>query len=130
MKGQYEGQRTRDQNREVINKENRDRVLGYLNSFLKLGLSEWEKHGEKGLSRPTFNASRQTTNMFQGLVNYLLGKKYFSYVIPRNIQSDPIEGRFGWLRQLNGGDYFNSILQDVRHERNIQCSSGTRRSSS
>ena len=37
VKGRYEGQRTRDQNREVINKAHRDRVLGYLNSFLKLG---------------------------------------------------------------------------------------------
>ena len=61
--------------------------------------------------------------MFQGLVNYLLDEKDFSYVIPRNIQSDPLEGRFGWLQQLNGGDYFNSVTQFVQAEKTIRIRS-------
>ena len=41
VKSQYETQWTRDRDREVISKENRETVLGYLNSFPEW-LTEWE----------------------------------------------------------------------------------------
>ena len=122
VKSQYETQWTRDRDWEGISKENRETVFGYLNSFSEW-LTEWEGRREKGLSDQTFAAARQTTNMFQGLVNYLLNEKDFSFVIPRNIQSDPLDGRFGWLWQLNGGDYFNSVTQFVQAEKTIRIRS-------
>ena len=82
-------------------------MLGYLNSF-SMWLQEWESLDTQGLSKQTFSTAKQTTNMLQGLINYFLDEKKFSYVLLRHIQSDANESRFGWYRQLSWGNYFNS----------------------
>ena len=50
----------------------------------------------------------------------MLDRKKLSYVLFGHIQSDCIEGRFGWSRQLSGGNYFNSVLQFVQAEKKIR----------
>ena len=85
----------RDSRREAVNMENRNEVRGY-NSF-STRLQEWESLGTQLLSRQT---AKQTTNILQGLINYLLEEKKFSYILLRHIQSNAIENRFGWYRQL------------------------------
>ena len=65
------------------------KVLGYLNSF-SMWLREWESLGTLGLSKQT--------------------------ILLCLIQSAAIEHRFGWYRQLSGGNYFNSILQFIQAE--------------
>ena len=40
-----------------------------------------------------------------------------------NIQSDYIEGRFGWLRQLCGGNYFNTVSNFLQAEKTVCVSS-------
>ena len=122
VKSRYDGQRTRDSGREAVNLENRNEVLGYLNSF-SMWLQEWESLDTQGLSKQTFSTAKQTTNMLQGLINYLLDEKKFSYVLLRHIQSDAIESRFGWYRQLSGGNYFNSVLQFIQAEKTIRIRS-------
>ena len=122
VKSRYDGQRTRDSGREAVNLENRNEVLGYLNSF-SMWLQEWESLDTQGLSKQTFSTAKQTTNMLQGLINYLLDEKKFSYVLLRHIQSDAIERRFGWYRQLSGGNYFNSVLQFIQAEKTIRIRS-------
>ncbi len=38
-------------------------------------------------------------------------------------QSDPIERRFSWLRQLSGGNYYISVRQLLENEKKIRASS-------
>ena len=35
--------------------------------------------------------------------------------------SDPLEGRFGWYRQTNGGNFFVSTKQLLHSEKKIRC---------
>ena len=65
----------------------------------------------KGLSRPTFNASLQTSGAFPLLIDYLIDEWCIEYILTGHIQSDILESRFGWYRQLCGANYYNSVLQ-------------------
>jgi hypothetical protein len=47
----------------------------------------------------------------------------FSFVLLGNLQSDPIENRFGWLRQLSGANYYISMRQVVDSDRKIRAMS-------
>ena len=38
--------------------------------------------------------------------DYLIQQHGFHYVLTGKFMSDPIEGRFGWYRQANGGNFF------------------------
>ena len=41
--------------------------------------------------------------------------------MPGKFTSDAIEGRFGWYRQANGGNFFMSLKQLVQVEKKIRC---------
>ena len=56
---------------------------------------------------------------------YLLGKIGFYYVMPGKFQSDPTEGRFGWFRQMHGGNLYISVRQLFDSERRIRAMSLT-----
>ena len=43
------------------------------------------------------------------------------YILPGKFSSDPIEGRFGWYRQTNGGNFYTSINQLCQAEKKIRC---------
>ena len=45
------------------------------------------------------------------LADHLQKKHGFSYVLPGKLMSDPIEGHFGWYRQVHGGNFFMSVKQ-------------------
>ena len=47
----------------------------------------------------------------------------FSFVLLGNLQSDPIENRFGWLRQLSGANYYISMRQVLDSDRKIRAMS-------
>ena len=58
------------------------------------------------------------------LVHYLLSTKNdIDFVLLGLIQSDFLEGRFGWYRQLNGGNYYASVLQFLQAEKTIRLRS-------
>ncbi len=42
------------------------------------------------------------------------------YVLLGNFQSDPLEKRFSWYRQLSGGNYFLSVRQVFQNEKKIK----------
>ena len=52
------------------------------------------------------------------LTRYLLEKhkKILDYVLLGKIQSDKIEGQFGHLRKLAGGNYWASVRQFMENE--------------
>ena len=58
------------------------------------------------------------------LVQYLLNtKNEINFVLLGLIQSDFLEGRFGWHHQLNGGNYYASVLQFLQAEKTIRLRS-------
>ena len=67
---------------------------------------EWLQHWhddygvKQGFSKETFNAIIQTTKGIPHLVDYLLDIKELDCVLLAFIQSDYLEQRFGWYRQL------------------------------
>ncbi len=50
-------------------------------------------------------------------------KKSYQYVLLGKFQSDPIESRFGWYRQLAGANYFLSVRQFLEAEKCIRLKS-------
>ena len=54
------------------------------------------------------------------MAEYLILKRNQPYVLLGKIQSDRLEGRFGKLRQLNGGNLFASVRQILEAERSLK----------
>ena len=54
------------------------------------------------------------------LAMYLQEKHGVSYLLTAKLTSDPIEGRFGWYRQVNGGNYFMRVKQLIQAEKKIR----------
>jgi len=74
-------------------------------------LQRWEDSRKPGLTRETFLALRHTSRALADCVSYMLDHLAFNYVLLGHLQSDAIESRFGWLRQLSGANYFPSTRQ-------------------
>ena len=51
------------------------------------------------------------------LARYLLNKVQLNYVLLGACQSDKLESRFGWFRQMSGGNYWISLKQVLDSER-------------
>ncbi len=79
--------------------------------------------GKNCLTRETFLATKQTTWALREVAKYLLEEQKFKYVLLGQLQSDPIEKRFGWYRQLSGGNYFVSVRQILEAEKSIRLKS-------
>ena len=81
---------------------------------------QWKESDYSGLMEQTFNACIQTICAVPELAHYLTKKFKFQYVLPGKFSSDPIEGRFGWYRQVNGGNFFMSLKQVLEAEKKIR----------
>ncbi len=57
------------------------------------------------------------------LIEDLLSKDHYSYVIPQKLQSDPIEKRFSQYRQMSGGRFLVSLVEVKNSERILACQS-------
>ncbi len=92
-------------------------------------LCEWqakckEKNSEmKGLTNETFLAMIQTSRALPQVASYLMQEKKFPQVLLGQLQSDPIEKRFGWYRQLAGANYYVSVRQILEAEKVIRIKS-------
>jgi len=51
----------------------------------------------------------------------MIEKLNFKLVLLGQLQSDPIESRFGWLRQLSAANYYISVKQVLDSERKIRA---------
>ena len=93
--------------------------LNYLLAATKLFVA-WKNSGCSGLTDQTFLACIQTMTAIRDLAQYLHQKLQLSYILPGKFTSDPIEGRFGWYRQANGGNFYMSIKQLMEAEKKIR----------
>lgn len=94
--------------------------LKFLQSAVGI-FKQWKLSGRVGLTRETFTACIQSLEAMLSLTDHLLKNHGFSYVLPGKFTSDPIEGRFGWYRQANGGNFFMSLKQLLQVEKKIRC---------
>ena len=118
-KSTYQGVTGHDCQREAITPENIVEKTSFLRGFVDW-LSEWEALQESGLSRETFQAAKHSSECIAALSEHLLETKHFQFVLPIKLQNDKIEGRFGKIRQMCGGNMFASVRQFLESERSLR----------
>jgi hypothetical protein len=120
VQSKFAAKHKRDDRRLAITAEDRTQ-LEFLDSF-SCWLSEWQNMsgGKTALSRETFLAIQQTTPALRELSIYLLEEKKLDYVLLGKMNSDPLERRFGWYRQLAGANYYISVRQFLEAEKKIR----------
>ena len=82
---------------------------------------EWRQTRKPRLTTETFTACIQSMTAISELAKHLLERHGFHYVLTGKLMSDPLEGRFGWYRQTNGGNFFVSVKQLLQSEKKICC---------
>ena len=88
-------------------------------------MRKWlEKDKVKKISTDTLKALNYTCRGLIGVSNYLLDQHsdLINYVLLGKIQSDKIEGHFGHLRKLAGGNNWASARQFMEGEAVVCCS--------
>lgn len=97
-------------------------TLGVNRNYLETFRSFRHGHGTnrvRALTHDTFNALLETEEQTIKLVSYLCTQHRFSYVIPRELNSDPIEREFGFYRDGTGS---NSLMLLVNVNASFQKS--------
>ncbi|KAG1651061.1 THAP domain-containing protein 1 [Nymphon striatum] len=98
-----------------------DWKLNFISDFSKF-LEIWHSNGAKhGLSKETFTALHHMCLTLPALAKYAFEELGFQYVLLGMFQSDPIESRFGWYRQLSGANYYVSAKQVIESEEKIKA---------
>ena len=109
----------RDHQRDGISVENLTEKTSYLRGFVDW-LTEWEaQQPDNGLSRETFKASRHSSETIASICEFLLMEKKLKYFLPIKFQNDKLEGKFGKIRQMSGGNLFASVRQFLESERTL-----------
>lgn len=97
-----------------------DWKLDYLKVFADF-LQRWKTSNKPGLTRETFLALHHTCFALADCAAYMLDRLGFNYCLLGHLQSDPIESRFGWLRQLSGANYYISYRQVLEGDKKIKA---------
>ena len=121
VRSEFEGQRTRDPHRNPVKKDNPEPTKSFLKKFLSW-VQRWEASKKAGLSKQTFEALKLTTRTLIELIDYVFETKPIDYLLLGKSTQDPLEGRFGWDRQLNGGagGYQSACRQFLSAEKTIR----------
>ncbi|MCP4120076.1 MAG: hypothetical protein GY737_32715 [Desulfobacteraceae bacterium] len=112
------GKRKRDIERDPV-RSSEDWKLQFLLEFVQF-LDEWESSGDVGLSKETLFAVRHTLTALVEMSRFMVDKLGFNYILLGKFQSDSLESRFGWYRQLSGTNYFISVKQLFESELKIK----------
>ena len=119
VKTKAKGKHKRDYTMDPV-RSSLDWKLAFLREFANF-LEEWETSGKRELSKETFLALRHTCRALSDCASFLLDRRGFQYVLLGHLQSDAIESRFGWLRQLAGANYYISMRQVMEGEKKIRA---------
>jgi hypothetical protein len=119
VKTRTKGKHKRDATMDPV-RSSLDWKLDFLREFANF-LQRWQATGRGGLTKETFIALRQTCLALADCAAFLLDRRGFNYVLLGHLQSDALEGRFGWLRQLSGANYFISTRQVLESDRKIRA---------
>lgn len=122
VKSPYKHVAKRDDLLKPICLENED-GLKYLEKFGAL-MEDWDRQpGTAKISSDTLRGLVLTCRGLVGLSKYLLQECDLEYVLLGKIQSDRIEGHFGHLRKLAGGNFWASPRQFTEGEAIIRAKS-------
>jgi len=119
VKTSHKGKHKRDYTMDPV-RSSQDWKLDFLREFADF-LRRWEASNRPGLSRETFLALKHTCLVMHELASFLLDRRGFNYVLLGHIQSDAIESRFGWFRQLAGANYYISTRQVLEGDKKIRA---------
>ncbi len=121
VKSKFKGKHKRNKFMEAIDETNVEEVSAYLQKFTDW-VKEWkEEYPDFGLTSPTFQALIQTVTATKELCTYILEHvDDVEYILLGFLQQDYLEGRFGWYRQLAGGNYYCSVVQFLQAEKTIR----------
>jgi hypothetical protein len=110
----------RDSRRSVVSKDDLSQIV-FLKSFADW-LRDWKNtcDSKKALTRETFSSLIHFVDSVTDLTSYVLQEFNYSYVLLGHVNSDPLEGRFSWYRQLSGANYFVSLKQLIEAEKKIR----------
>ena len=90
-------------------------TMQFLQNALAI-FEQWKAAGQSGLTSETFIACIQSIKAIIALNSHFICKHGFEYVLPEKLTSDPIKG-FGCYHQVNGGNFYMSILQLFQAEK-------------
>jgi hypothetical protein len=122
VKSKFLAQKKRDTHRDIVSKENLQEKTSFLRGFVDW-LQTWEEISTKSksaLTAETFQTAKQTSEGLAALLEFLILESKQPYVLLGKIQSDHLEGRFGKLRQMTGGNMFASVRQFLESERTLK----------
>lgn len=119
VKSSTKGRNKRDIQQDPV-RSSADWKLQFLREFSEL-LTFWETNSDFGLSKETFLATRQTCLAIADCAAYLIDNLGLSFILLGKLQSDNIESRFGWFRQLSGSNYFVSMRQVLESDTKIRA---------
>jgi len=119
VKSSSKGKHKRDITMDPV-RSSLDWKLDFLREFADF-LLRWEQSKKPGLTRETFIDLRQTCLALADCSSHLLDHRGYKYVLLGSLQSDAIESRFGWLRQLSGANYYISTRQVLESDRKIRA---------
>jgi len=115
VKTSHKGKHKRDYSMDPV-RSSLDWKLDFLRDFAA-SLDQWETSSKPGLSKETFLALRHSCRAIADCASFLLDRRGFNYVL----QSDAIESRFGWFRQLAGANYYVSTRQVLEGDKKIRA---------
>ena len=98
--------------------------MSYISDFAGW-LKRWQSlEQNQGLTKQTFECAIRSCECITALIPYLF-ELYpdLDFILLGNISSDFLEGRFGWWRQLCGGNYYNAVVQFLQAEKTIRLRS-------
>ena len=119
VKSTSKGRRKRDNTMDPV-RSSTDWKINFLRQFAEF-LQQWENSKKPGLTRETFLALRHTCLALADCASHLLDHHGFSYILLGQLQSDAIESRFGWFRQLSGANYYISMRQVLESDTKIRA---------
>ena len=119
VKTRSKGKHKRDYTMDPV-RSSLDWKLSFLREFADF-CQRWEQSRKPGLSKETFLALRHTCLALADCAAFLLDRRGFQYVLLGHLQSDAIESRFGWLRQLSGANYYISMRQVIEGDNKIRA---------
>jgi len=118
--------RKKDFTRSCVRRENMHDEDGPLQFLLDMlnWVEQWKLMStKKKLSSETFFTLTHTLKGLVDLCHYLLETSNLDYILLGKVNSDPIERRFGFYRQLAGANFFVSLKQFFEGEKNIRLRS-------
>jgi len=119
VKSSAKGKQKRDVTKDPV-RSSLDWKLDFLRECAEF-LLRWEQSKTAGLTRETFLALRHTCLALADCASYLLDRRGLNYVLLGHLQSDAIERRFGWLRQLSGANFYISARQVLESDKKIRA---------